>query len=62
LASPSPFSFLPFSCNIKGWREGDEDEGIAKDIGDDVIEQWVVARADVAGRVIVGIEVPPIID
>lgn len=43
------------------WREGDEDKGIANDIGDDFIEQWVVTRADVAGRVIVGVEVPSII-
>jgi len=41
--------------------EGDEDEVIAKDIVDDFIERWVVARADVAGRVVAGVEVPPII-
>ena len=52
---------VPFSFNIKGWREGDENEVIAKDIGDDLIKQWFVARADVAGRVVVGVEVPPII-
>ena len=45
----------------KSLREGDEDEVIAKDIGDDFIERWVVTRADVAGRVFVGEEVPPII-
>ena len=41
--------------------EGDEDKVITKDIGDDFIEQWVITRADVAGRVFVGKEVPPII-
>ena len=53
--------FVPFACNIKGWREGDEDKVIAKDIGDDFIERWVVARADVAKRVVVGVEVPFIV-
>jgi hypothetical protein len=52
---------LPFSLIIMGWREGDEDEVIAKDIGNVFIERWVVARADVAWRVVVGVEVPPII-
>jgi len=52
---------VPFSFNIKGLREGDEDKVIAKDIGDDFIERWVVARAGGAGRVVVGVEVPPII-
>jgi hypothetical protein len=49
---------VPFSINIKGWSEGDEDEVIAKDIGDDFIKRWVVARADGAGRVVDGVEVP----
>ena len=53
--SPSPILFVPFACNIKGWREGDEDEVITKDIGNDFIEQWVVARANVAERVVVGV-------
>ena len=53
--------FVPFACNIKGWREGDEDEVIAKDIDDDFIKRWVVARADVAERVVVGVEVTPIV-
>jgi hypothetical protein len=52
---------VPFSFSIKGWREGDEDKVITKDIGDDFIERWVVARADNAGRFVVGVEVPPII-
>ena len=34
-------------------------EVIAKDIGDDFIERWFVACADFAGRVVVGVEVPP---
>ena len=46
---------------MKGWREGDEDEVIAKDIGDDFIKRWVVARANIAERVVVGVEVPPIV-
>ena len=29
---------VPFSFSIKGWREGDEDKVITKDIGDDFIE------------------------
>ena len=44
-----------------GWREGDQDEVIAKDIGDAFIERWVVAHANVAERVVVGVEVPPIV-
>jgi hypothetical protein len=52
---------VPCSFNIKGWREGDEDEVIAKDIVDDFIERWFVARTDIAGRVVLGVEFPPII-
>ena len=42
-------------------REGDEDKVIAMDIGDDFIKRWVIACADGAGRVVVGVEFPPII-
>ena len=51
---------VPFSFSIKGWRKGDEDKVITKDIGDDFIERWVVARSDDAWRFVVGVEVPPI--
>ena len=49
---------VPFLFILKGCREGDEDEVIVKDIDDDFIKRWVVARANIAGRVVVGIEVP----
>ena len=49
---------VPFLFILKGWREGDEDEVIVKDIDDDFIKRWVVARANIAGRVVVGVEVP----
>ena len=49
---------VPFLFILKGCREGDEDEVIVKDIDDDFIKRWVVARANIAGRVVVGVEVP----
>ena len=50
---------VPFSFNIKGWREGDEDKVVANDIGNDFIKRWCVAHANVAGRVVVSVKVPP---
>jgi hypothetical protein len=46
---------------IKGWREENEDKVVEKDVVDDFVKQWVVAHAKVAGKVVVGLEVPPII-
>ena len=49
---------VPFSFSIKGWREGDEDKVIVKDIGNDFIKRWVIAHANIAERFVVGVEVP----
>ncbi len=38
---------------------GDKDKVFGKDICNDFIKQWFVARNDAAGRVVVGVEVPP---